>query len=264
MVEAPTLLAPGRRHRRPRHRRRSSSGSAAALVGEIVPTRRARRARAQRALRAGAARSSRGRTRSAVTAIDTGGLTHARSVPGRAAGCASTRRAYFLPSAPRGAVAPRRASAAGAQRLRRRRARRRRFNPYIAGAPVLDDAHVLRAREAHRAHAEHAAPQQPDDHGRAAHREDHLPAPPEAGAGGGRGRASGGSSRCSSTCRACPEQAFFHALMAEVVDALALSPATRGRRCASRRSREGYDARDFSHDLQQVHRRAQDAHRAAR
>ena len=48
-----------------------------------------------------------------------------------------------------------------------------------------------------------------------------------------------------------PEESFFHALMAEVVDGLDLAPATReALRFAP--EPEGYDARDFGHDLQQV------------
>ena len=48
-----------------------------------------------------------------------------------------------------------------------------------------------------------------------------------------------------------PEEAFFHAIQSEVVDTLAPSPATRAAlRFAP--EPEGYEARDFSHDLQQV------------
>ena len=75
----------------------------------------------------------------------------------------------------RAAAAPPPRAAPALQPLHRRRARARR-------------RHVLRAREAHRAHAQHAAPQQPDDHGRAPDRQDHVPAPPEARARGRRGR----------------------------------------------------------------------------
>jgi hypothetical protein len=48
-----------------------------------------------------------------------------------------------------------------------------------------------------------------------------------------------------------PEQAFFHALMAEAVDSLELAPATRAE-LRFTPDAEGYDARDFSHDLQRV------------
>ena len=53
-------------------------------------------------------------------------------------GSASTRRGPSYPSALAGAVGLMGMGALAA-RLRRRRAVRRRFNPYIAGAPVLDD-----------------------------------------------------------------------------------------------------------------------------
>jgi hypothetical protein len=48
-----------------------------------------------------------------------------------------------------------------------------------------------------------------------------------------------------------PEQAFFHALMAEVVDGLALPGQTRDA-LRFRSDRESYEARDFSHDLPAV------------
>jgi len=48
-----------------------------------------------------------------------------------------------------------------------------------------------------------------------------------------------------------PEESFFHALMAEITDALSLSPATRAALRFTPEP-EGYDARDFGHDLQQV------------
>jgi hypothetical protein len=48
-----------------------------------------------------------------------------------------------------------------------------------------------------------------------------------------------------------PEDAFFHALMSDVVETLRLSPATlQSLRFA--RSSDVYDGRDFSHDLQRV------------
>jgi hypothetical protein len=48
-----------------------------------------------------------------------------------------------------------------------------------------------------------------------------------------------------------PEEAFFHALMTEVVDSLELGPATRAELRFTPEA-QGYDARDFSHDLQRV------------
>jgi hypothetical protein len=71
-----------------------------------------------------------------VTAIDTGGLSY--SVPfkvERRLRFHETR--YFIPAAVAGAMSVIGLGFAG-QMLRRSHARRRRFNPYIAGAPVLD------------------------------------------------------------------------------------------------------------------------------
>jgi hypothetical protein len=48
-----------------------------------------------------------------------------------------------------------------------------------------------------------------------------------------------------------PEQAFFHALMAEIVDGVSLSDKTRDA-LRFRPEREAYEARDFSHDLPAV------------
>jgi hypothetical protein len=48
-----------------------------------------------------------------------------------------------------------------------------------------------------------------------------------------------------------PEQGFFHALIAETVDSLGLAPATQAEMRFTRDA-GGYDARDFSHDLQRV------------
>ena len=79
------------------------------------------------------------------------------------------RHGLRLPARP---AAARRAEAL--QPLHRRRARARRRD-------------VLRAREADGAHPERAPPQQPDDHGRAPHREDDVPVPPEEGARDRRG-----------------------------------------------------------------------------
>ena len=58
-----------------------------------------------------------------------------------------------------------------------------------------------------------------------------------------------------------PEQAFFHALMAETVDSLELLPATRAE-LRFTPDAAGYDARDFSHDLQRVIAELKTAHAA--
>ena len=48
-----------------------------------------------------------------------------------------------------------------------------------------------------------------------------------------------------------PERTFFHALMTEVVDALEVSPETRSS-LRLRHESDGYEAREFSHDLKRV------------
>ena len=142
------------------------------------------------------------------------------------------QRPWFLPSALASAAALVGLGFA-AQRPRRRRAVRSRFNPYIAGAPVHRRRHVLRPPEAAHPHPERPAPQQPDDHGRAAHREDDVPPPPEEGARSATRGRSTSSSPSSPTCRACPRHGFFHAVMTDVVEALALAAGDARAPCAS-------------------------------
>jgi hypothetical protein len=138
----------------------------------------------------------------------------------------------------------------GAQRLRRRRAFRRRFNPYIAGAPVLDDdmfygREKLTARMLSTLHRNSLMITGERRIGKTTflHHLKRVLAEDEAG------------DWCFFPVfvdlQGVPEQSFFHALMAEVVDSQDLSPATRqALRFAP--EPEGYDARDFGHDLQQV------------
>jgi tetratricopeptide (TPR) repeat protein len=136
------------------------------------------------------------------------------------------------------------------QRTRRQRAMRRRFNPYIAGAPVLD-AEMFFGREKLTARIlsvlHHNSLMITGErrigkttflyHLRKVLLTDEL-----------------GEYRFFPVfvdLQGVPEQLFFHALMGEVVDALAVSPENR----ASLRFRaEGdqYEGRDFSHDLQRV------------
>jgi len=158
--------------------------------------------------------------------------------------------AAFLPSALAGAVGLI-GVGAGLQRVRRRRAVRRRFNPYIAGAPVLDDAmffgrqrlmtrilnvlhhnslmitgerrigkttflyHLKKALEA-------------DDHTEYRF----FPA--------------------LTDLQGVPESSFFHAVMADVVETLSLRAETLSSLRFRPDDEEGYDGRDFSHDLQRV------------
>jgi hypothetical protein len=183
-----------------------------------------------------------------ITAFDTGGLTKTLSF-------AVERRlrfyetSYFLPAAAGGAL-----GLVGlgwsAQRLRRRRARRRRFNPYIAGAPVLDE-HMFYGREKLTArmlstlHRNSLMITGERRIGKTTflHHLKKVLAADEAG--------DWRFFPVFVDLQGVPEEAFFHALMAEVLDALEPAPPAR----AALRftpAPEGYDARDFAHDLQHV------------
>lgn len=189
-----------------------------------------------------------GPNRVAVVAVDAGGLsdTIAFTVE-RKLRFHETR--YFLPSA---------AAAAstlvglgwGVHRLRRRRAFRRRFNPYIAGAPVLDDdmfygREKLTARMLSTLHRNSLMITGERRIGKTTflHHLKRVLAEDDAG--------EWRFFPVFVDLQGVPEQAFFHALMAEVVDALDLSPAT-ARTLRFAPEPEGYDARDFAHDLQHV------------
>jgi tetratricopeptide (TPR) repeat protein len=189
-----------------------------------------------------------GPNRVAVTAVDSGGLsdTIAFTVE-RKLRFHETR--YFLPSAAAGAFALV-GLGWGAQRLRRRRAFRRRFNPYIAGAPVLDDdmfygREKLTARMLSTLHRNSLMITGERRIGKTTflHHLKRVLAEDEAG--------EWHFFPVFVDLQGVPEQSFFHALMAEVVDALDLSPATR-EVLRFTPEPEGYDARDFAHDLQQV------------
>jgi len=183
-----------------------------------------------------------------VTAIDTGGLS--RSVPFKVERRLRFHETeYFLPSAVAGAFTLV-GLGWGAQRLRRRRARRRRFNPYIAGAPVLDDdmfygREKLTARMLSTLHRNSLMITGERRIGKTTflHHLKRVLAADE-----------GGEWRFFPVfvdLQGVPEQSFFHALIAETVDSLALAPATRSEMRFTPDAR-GYDARDFSHDLQRV------------
>jgi hypothetical protein len=139
----------------------------------------------------------------------------------------------------------------GSQRIRRQRALRRRFNPYIAGAPVLDDdmffgRRKLLARILNVLHHNslmitgerrigkttflyHLKKQLQEDEG-----SEYRFFP------------------VFTDLQGVTEADFFHALMSDVVEALPPSAATSA--LLRFRSEEGqaYDGRDFSHDLQRV------------
>jgi tetratricopeptide (TPR) repeat protein len=189
-----------------------------------------------------------GRNTIVVTAIDTGGLSH--SVPftvERRLRFHETQ--WFLPSAATGAVGLI-GLGWGAQRLRRRRALRRRFNPYIAGAPVLDDdmfygRENLTARMLSTLHRNSLMITGERRIGKTTflHHLKRVLAEDEAG--------EWKFFPVFVDLQGVPERSFFHALMAEVVDALDLAPATReAMRFAP--SPGSYEARDFGHDVQQV------------
>jgi tetratricopeptide (TPR) repeat protein len=183
-----------------------------------------------------------------ITAFDTGGLTGSVSFTvERKLRFYETR--YFLPSAMAGAVGLV-GMGWGAQRLRRRRAFRKRFNPYIAGAPVLDDdmfygREKLTARMLSTLHRNSLMITGERRIGKTTflHHLKRVLAEDE-----------GGEWRFFPVfvdLQGVPERAFFHAIMGEVVDALELSPDTRAG-LRFKPEPEGYDARDFAHDLQQV------------
>jgi tetratricopeptide (TPR) repeat protein len=135
------------------------------------------------------------------------------------------------------------------QRGRRRRAVRKRFNPYIAGAPVHDDEMFfgrdkLMARIMNVLHHNSLMITGERRIGKTTFMY-HLK------------RALEGDEGTEyrffpvfTDLQGVPEDGFFHAVMSDVVEALELSPDTLG----ALRYREGasYDGRDFSHDLQRV------------
>jgi hypothetical protein len=156
----------------------------------------------------------------------------------------------FLPSAA-GAAAGLVGLMLASQRIKRRRAMRRRFNPYIAGAPVLDDdmffgRRKLLLRILNVLHHNSLMITGERRIGKTTFLY-HLKKQLEADEG--------------SDYRFFPvftdlqgvtEGDFFHALMTDVVEAL--PPAAATLEVLRFRSEEGqaYDGRDFSHDLQRV------------
>jgi tetratricopeptide (TPR) repeat protein len=183
-----------------------------------------------------------------VTATDAGELTDVLSFTvERRLRFYETR--LFLPSAGGLALALVGLGFVG-QRVRRRRAMRRRFNPYIAGAPVLDEdmyygRDKLTARMLSTLHRNSLMITGERRIGKTTflHHLGKVLADDE-----------GGDWRFFPVfvdLQGVPEQAFFHALMAEVVDALAISPQTRETLRLTPES-DGYEAREFSHDLQRV------------
>lgn len=183
-----------------------------------------------------------------VTAIDSGGLTH--SVPFRVERRLRFHETpYFVPAAAAGAFTLI-GLGWGAQLLRRRRARRRRFNPYIAGAPVLDDdmfygREKLTARMLSTLHRNSLMITGERRIGKTTFLH-HLKRVLAADQGG-----EWQFFPVFVDLQGVPEQGFFLAMMAETVDSLGLGPAARSELRFTPDAR-GYDARDFSHDLQRV------------
>jgi len=184
----------------------------------------------------------------AVTVTDSGGLSHTLTIS-----VERRLRFYetplFLPSA--GAVA---LGLVGmgwvAHRLRRRRAMRRRFNPYIAGAPVLDEdmfygREKLTARMLSTLHRNSLMITGERRIGKTTflHHLSKVLASDEAG--------EWQFYPVFVDLQGVPEKTFFHALMAEVADTIDLSAETRDS-LRLRPEPDGYEARDFSHDLKRV------------
>jgi hypothetical protein len=136
------------------------------------------------------------------------------------------------------------------QHARRRRALRRRFNPYIAGAPVMDDnmffgRRKLLTRILNVLHHNSLMITGERRIGKTTFLY-HLKKALEVDEG-----TEYQFFPVFTDLQGVPEQAFFHAVMSDVVDTLALSPVTAGA-LRFRIDDEGYEGRDFSHDLQRI------------
>jgi tetratricopeptide (TPR) repeat protein len=183
-----------------------------------------------------------------VAATDSGGLSQSQTFSvTRKLRFYETR--LFLPSAVAAAL-----GLVGmvviAQQARRRRAVRNRFNPYIAGAPVMDDAmffgrEKLLARIMNVLHHNSLMITGERRIGKTTFLY-HLKKALEADEG-----TEYQFFPVFTDLQGVAESAFFHTIMADVVDSLRLSPAT----ISSLRFRmeaPSYEGRDFSHDLQRV------------
>jgi len=136
------------------------------------------------------------------------------------------------------------------QHARRRRALHRRFNPYIAGAPVMADnmffgRRKLLNRILNVLHHNSLMITGERRIGKTTFLY-HLKKALEGDEG-----TEYQFFPVFTDLQGVPEQAFFHAVMSDVVDSLGLSTATVGA-LRFRIDDEGYDGRDFSHDLQRV------------
>lgn len=137
-----------------------------------------------------------------------------------------------------------------AQRARRRRAMRNRFNPYIAGAPVMTDdlffgRRKLLARILNVLHHNSLLITGERRIGKTTflyHLRKALAADEQTGYR---------FFPVFTDLQGVPEEAFFHTIMSDIVEALALQPDTLAA-LRFRREEPRYDGRDFSHDLQRV------------
>jgi hypothetical protein len=182
-----------------------------------------------------------------VTAIDTAGEARSQAFE-------IQRRLRFYETAaffPSAVAASLGLAGAGwaVQRARRRRAVRRRFNPYIAGAPVLDDdmffgREKLMARIMNVLHHNSLMITGERRIGKTTFLY-HLKKALESDE-----QTDYKFFPVFTDLQGVPEDAFFHVVMGDVVEALGLSEAT----LASLRWREerAYEGRDFAHDLQRV------------
>jgi len=159
------------------------------------------------------------------------------------------QRPWFLPSAVASSMALLGLGLA-VQRSRRRRAVRNRFNPYIAGAPVLEDdmffgRHKLLARIMNVLHHNSLMITGERRIGKTTLLH-HLRKALEHDEG-----TDYQFFAVSTDLQGVPEASFFDAVMTDVAEQLPLRAETR-EALRFRRGRETYDGRDFSHDLQRV------------
>jgi tetratricopeptide (TPR) repeat protein len=137
-----------------------------------------------------------------------------------------------------------------AQRMRRRRAMRSRFNPYIAGAPVMTEdlffgRRKLLARILNVLHHNSLLITGERRIGKTTflyHLRKALEADDQTGYR---------FFPVFTDLQGVPEEAFFHTIMSDIVEALGLTPETLAS-LRFRREEPAYDGRDFSHDLQRV------------
>ncbi len=190
----------------------------------------------------------RGANQVTVTAVDTKGISVVEPFQ-----ITQRERWYqspaFLPSAAAAALGLVGLGFA-AQRLRRARAIRRRFNPYIAGAPVMDDEmffgrQKLLARLLNVLHHNSLMITGERRIGKTTFLY-HLKKVLETDEG-----TEYRFFPVMTDLQGVPEETFFHAVMADVVEELRLSPATQAA-LRFRTEAASYDGRDFSHDLQRV------------